>query len=75
VEEQLADPPAVSRIFAVLVQSLRDCHRVKLFYYTAYTGQNTERVVEPYGLICKHHNWYLVAYCLTRKKIRVFRVD
>lgn len=75
VEEQLADPAGVGRIFAVLVQSLRECYRVKLLYFAAHSRQDTERVVEPYGLICKRHNWYLVARCLTRKAIRVFRVD
>ncbi|NLI12630.1 helix-turn-helix transcriptional regulator [Pelotomaculum propionicicum] len=75
VEEQLAEPARVSEIFAKLVQSLRDCCRVKLWYYVAHSGQETERVVEPYGLICKRHNWYLVANCLTRNGIRVFRVD
>ncbi len=75
VDEQLADPAKVSEIFTKLVQSLRDCCRVKLWYYAANSRQNTERVVEPYGLICKRHNWYLVAFCLKRAAIRVFRVD
>lgn len=56
VEEQLADPAGVGRIFAVLVQSLRECYRVKLLYFAAHSRQDTERVVEPYGLICKRHN-------------------
>jgi len=75
VEEQLADPAKVGQVFAKLVQALRDCYRVKLWYYVAHSRQDTERVVEPYGLICKRHNWYLVAHCLTRKGLRVFRVD
>lgn len=75
VEEQLADPARVGEIFARLVQAIQECYRVKLWYYTARTGQNSERVVEPYGLICKRHNWYLAAYCLTRKNTLVFRVD
>ncbi len=75
VDEQLADPDKVSEIFLKLVQSLRDCCRVKLWYYVAHSKQNTQRVVEPYGLICKRHNWYLVAFCLNRKAIRVFRID
>lgn len=75
VEEQLAEPDRVSEIFDKLLQALRDCYRVKLWYYVAHSKQDTERVVEPYGLICKRHNWYLVAYCLTRKDLRVFRVD
>ncbi len=75
VEEQLVDPAKVGKVFAELIEAIRDCYRIKLFYYVAYSGQNTERVVEPYGLICKQHNWYLVAHCLKRKAIRVFRVD
>jgi proteasome accessory factor B len=75
VEEQLADSSGVSKIFARLLQSLRDCCRVKLWYYAGYNRQCTERVVEPYGLISKRHNWYLVANCLKRNDIRVFRVD
>ncbi|MFX4263559.1 helix-turn-helix transcriptional regulator [Pelotomaculum propionicicum] len=75
VDEQLADPAKVSEIFTRLVQSLRDCCRVKIWYYVAHNGQNTQRVVEPYGLVCKRHNWYLVAYCLRREAMRVFRVD
>lgn len=75
VDELLADPAKVSEIFSKLVQSLRDCCRVKLWYYVAHSRQNTQRVVEPYGLICKRHHWYLVAYCLKREAIRVFRVD
>ncbi len=75
VDEQLAEPAKVSEIFSKLVQSLRDCCRVKIWYYAAHNGQDTQRVVEPYGLVCKRHNWYLVAYCLNREDIRVFRVD
>ncbi|MDF9408226.1 WYL domain-containing protein [Pelotomaculum isophthalicicum JI] len=75
VEEHLADPAGVGEIFANLVQAIKDCYRVKLWYYVAHSGENSKRVVEPYGLICKHHNWYLVAHCLKRNDIRVFRVD
>ncbi len=75
VDEQLAEPEKVGRIFSRLVQSLRDCCRVKVWYYVAHSGLDTQRVVEPYGLICKSHNWYLVANCLKRGAVRVFRVD
>ncbi len=75
VEEALAEPERVGQLFTKLVQALKDCHRVKIWYYVGYRGKITERVVEPYGLICKRHNWYLVAYCLKRQAVRVFRVD
>lgn len=75
VEEALVEPGSVGKVFAGVVGALKECHRVKLWYYTAHSGELTERVVEPYGLICKRQNWYLVAYCLERRDIRVFRVD
>ncbi|NPV72453.1 MAG: WYL domain-containing protein [Pelotomaculum sp.] len=75
VEETLAEPAKVGGLFAVLVQSIKDSHRVKIWYYTTHSGEETERVVEPYGLICKHQNWYLVGRCRKRNDIRVFRVD
>jgi proteasome accessory factor B len=75
VDEQLADPVKVSEIFSKLVLSLRDCCRSSSGIMWPTAGRNTQRVVEPYGLICKRHHWYLVAYCLKRKAIRVFRVD
>ncbi|MGB9904657.1 MAG: helix-turn-helix transcriptional regulator [Desulfotomaculales bacterium] len=75
VEETLADPEKVGGLFAALVRAVRDSHRVKIWYYTAHSGEETERVVEPYGLICKHQNWYLVGRCLKRNDVRVFRVD
>lgn len=75
VEEALVNPGAVGKVFAGVVGALKECHRIKLWYYTAHSGEITERVVEPYGLICKRQNWYLVAYCRERCDIRVFRVD
>ena len=75
VEETLAEPEKVSSLFTALVQAIKDSHRVKIWYYTTHSGEETERVVEPYGLICKHQNWYLVGRCLRRNDVRVFRVD
>ena len=75
VEETLAEPERVGEIFTRLVQAIKDSYRVKIWYYTGYSGEETERLVEPYGLICKHQNWYLVGKCLKRNDIRVFRVD
>ncbi|OAT81058.1 helix-turn-helix transcriptional regulator [Desulfotomaculum copahuensis] len=75
VEESLTGPEKVAALFATLVNSIRDSHRVKIWYFATWSGQQSERVVEPYGLICKHNNWYLVGRCLKKNDIRVFRVD
>lgn len=75
VEEALSDPVGVGEIFGKLIIALKDNHRVKIWYFTAYRGEESERVVEPYGLICKRHNWYLVGYCHKSGEVRTFRVD
>ncbi|MBM7855056.1 proteasome accessory factor B [Desulfohalotomaculum tongense] len=75
VEETLVEPKMVGDRFTKLIQALKECYRVKIRYFVGYKQEESKRVVEPYGLICKRQNWYLVAYCLERKGIRVFRVD
>ncbi|WP_347489182.1 WYL domain-containing protein [Desulfoscipio sp. XC116] len=75
VEENLAEPEWVGNIFTGLVGALKDGYRIKIRYFAACSRQITEQVVEPYGLICKRQNWYLVAFCLKRQDIRVFKVD
>ncbi len=75
VEEMLADPQKTGDVFIKLVDALKYSYRVRLHYFTGHSQELTARVVEPYGLICKHQNWYLVAHCLMRNDIRVFRVD
>ncbi len=75
VEEELADPVEVGEHFARLIEAIKDSHRIKIWYYVSHSCEETERVVEPYGLICKRQNWYLLGRCLERNDIRVFRVD
>lgn len=75
VEETLAEPEKVGNIFAKIIPALKDCYRLKISYFGAYRQEVTEREVEPYGLVCKRQNWYLIAFCLLRNELRVFRVD
>ncbi|MFZ5651225.1 MAG: helix-turn-helix transcriptional regulator [Bacillota bacterium] len=75
VEEELAEPLGVGEHFARLIEAIKDSHRIKIWYFVSHSCEETERVVEPYGLICKRQNWYLLGRCLERNDIRVFRVD
>lgn len=75
VEEELADPRAVGEHFSRLVNAIKDSCRVKIWYFVSHKCEETQRVVEPYGLICKRQNWYLLGRCLQKNDIRVFRVD
>lgn len=33
------------------------------------------RTIRPYGLVVKNMDWYIVAFCETKQRIRVFRCD
>ncbi len=43
--------------------------------YRSYDGSETEREVEPYGVLHYAGRWYLVGHCRLRKAPRSFRLD
>ncbi|MFI9719227.1 helix-turn-helix transcriptional regulator [Streptomyces sp. NPDC052396] len=55
-------------------QALTDGMVLWLSYADA-AGQETDRVVEPAGLLTADGKWYLIAWCRTRQAGRGFRLD
>jgi predicted DNA-binding transcriptional regulator YafY len=49
-------------------------HRVWITHLSGQ-GVETERMVEPYGIVYLNGLWYLPAYCHLRQDLRVFRLD
>jgi predicted DNA-binding transcriptional regulator YafY len=43
--------------------------------YRSERGEETERVVDPYGVVAAMRSWYLVGYCQLRQGLRLFRLD
>jgi predicted DNA-binding transcriptional regulator YafY len=43
--------------------------------YTNYSGELSERKVEPYLVFLKSANWYLIAFCLSKQEFRVFKLS
>jgi len=43
--------------------------------YRAQAGEETERIVDPYGVVNWTRSWYLVGYCHLRQAPRMFRLD
>ncbi|GLV75192.1 helix-turn-helix transcriptional regulator [Streptomyces hygroscopicus] len=43
--------------------------------YTDAAGRESDRVVEPAGLLTAEGRWYLIAWCRTRRAGRGFRLD
>jgi predicted DNA-binding transcriptional regulator YafY len=47
-------------------------NKLELEYHSASKDETTQRVVEPYRLLCNRSMWYLVAFCDMRKDLRLF---
>lgn len=43
--------------------------------YRAWNGSESERAIDPYGLVYREGCWYTVGHCHLRGDLRVFRLD
>lgn len=43
--------------------------------YRSYSGEDSEREVDPYGLVYRAGRWYLAGHCHLRGGVRTFRLD
>src|SRR5438270_7586320 len=68
-----ATPPAASSVLAFST-GVRDQRRLHIRYH-AENGRQTERDVDPYGLVYRNTRWYAVGWCHLRTDVRVFRLD
>jgi len=50
-------------------------HQQVRMTYHSWRGDVTERIVDPYHVVCRYGRWYLVGYCHLRTDQRVFRLD
>lgn len=57
-----------------VAQACRDQERLR-FAYTARTGEETDREVDPHVLVPLGRRWYLVAWDTARHDWRTFRLD
>jgi predicted DNA-binding transcriptional regulator YafY len=69
------DAPTIDAgALTAVAQACRDEERLR-FAYTAQSGEQTARHVEPHKLVSLGRRWYLVAFDLTRQDWRSFRLD
>lgn len=75
VDHTLIETEKVSETFLKIIRALEQSRVIKISYFKAASQTVSDRIVQPYGLICKHHNWYLVGRCLEKLELRTFRID
>lgn len=66
--------PATGDVLLALSSAVQQQHRIWL-RYQARDGVETEREVDPYGLVYHYGRWYIAAFDHQRDAMRVFRVD
>lgn len=67
-------PQPASDVLRLVGVALARRERIRLRYVGA-AGEQSERTVEPYGLVCHWGYWYLAGWCCLREDVRVFRLD
>ncbi|MBE3559532.1 MAG: YafY family transcriptional regulator [Ktedonobacteraceae bacterium] len=63
-----------NEIVVTLCAAAQQQRRV-LLSYRAFSGEITERRVDPYGLVYRSGFWYMTGYCHLRAALRTFRLD
>ena len=66
--------PARSEALLTLAAAVGERRRVLLRYRSGWSGE-TEREVDPYGVMHREGYWYAVGYCHLRGGMRLFRID
>lgn len=67
--------PTDNAVLSTIQTAIVARHRLRIVYQRLYAEQDTERDVEPIGLIHYGIGWHLIAWCTLRRAYRDFRTD
>jgi predicted DNA-binding transcriptional regulator YafY len=67
--------PASSDVVVAISVGAQESRRVWMRYRSGRPGNESEREVDPYGVVYRSGRWYCVGYCHLRHEPRVFRLD
>lgn len=71
------NPPAATdgEKFEQISKAVLNSEQIKINYSSISTGDLTERIIDPYGLIFHDGLWYVYAFCHLRQDFRTFALD
>lgn len=69
------EPTNLVRLRADLEGAIRDGRQVRLTYWVPARDEETERVVDPRGVVSSRGSAYLAAWCHSAEDDRLFRLD
>lgn len=75
-EPRPVDDGKMKTSLSKILDAIRRQKSLKLNYTRNYDGVvSKDRLINPYGLICRHGIWYLTALNVDDRQLRVFRID
>ncbi len=74
VGDTLSRPEEFGDTLGKLIRAVIEGFEQKICY-AKVSGEVSERIIRPMGMVCKHNVWYVIAYAPERKDYRTFRVD
>ena len=74
IGDTLLNPVQFGDRFGKLVHAVAESYRVNIVY-AKLDGDVSQRILEPLGLVCKRHVWYLIARLASNGEYRTFRMD
>lgn len=58
----------------IIKKSILNLRKLKI-HYKRYDSEVSERIIRPYGAVVKNSEWYVTAFCETKKQIRIFKLN
>ncbi len=75
IRASAAGGPATGTALKTLSRALSERRAVRIAYRSTGAEQDTDRVIEPLGLVQERGAWYVEAFCRRAGALRTFRVD
>jgi predicted DNA-binding transcriptional regulator YafY len=70
-----SSPVLIQNDFISILSSAVQQRQQVLLRYQSWSGETTERVFDPYGIVYNEGYWYTAGFCHLRQDIRTFRLD
>ena len=70
-----ATEPAQFNVMPAILNAISENRSMDVTYYTIHRDEKTCRCLDPYYLVPREGHLYVIAYCHSRKDVRVFRLS
>lgn len=70
----LLSNPKLAAKFDALASAKKEKRTVRICYHNRM-GDVSERDVQPYAFVLSNNNWYVYAYCMRDKALRLFKIS